>query len=55
MRSATSSEGSQLVVLPCARTRTVAIEMHSRVNGMKRHVFREACLADHQASSIIAW
>ena len=29
------------IVVPCAQTR-VAIEMHSRVNGAKRCVFREA-------------
>ena len=52
MRSSTSSEGPQLVrfAVPCAQTR-VAIEMHSRMNGAKRHAFREACSAGHRASS----
>ena len=29
----------------------VAIEMHSRANGAKRHAFEEACLAGHRALS----
>ena len=52
MRSSTSLEGPRLVRIAvlCAQTR-VAIEMHSRTNGAKRHVFREACSAGHRASS----
>ena len=46
MHSSTGSEGPQLVRLavPCAQT-TVAIEMHSRTNGAKRHAFgvQKAC------------
>ena len=52
MRSFTSSEGPRLVrfAVPCAQTK-VAIEVHSRTNGAKRHALREACSAGHQASS----
>ena len=50
MHSSSSSEGSRLVriVVPCAQTR-VTIETHSRVNGAKHGVFREACPAGHRA------
>ena len=52
MCSSTSSEGPRLVrfAVPCAQT-SVAIEMHSRTNGAKCHVFQEACSAGHRASS----
>ena len=48
MCSSISSEGPRLVrfAVPCAQT-----EMHSRMNGAKRHAFREACSAGHRASS----
>ena len=49
MCSGTSSEGSQLIiVVPCPQTR-VAIETHSRTNGVSYRAFREACSAGHQA------
>ena len=52
MRSSTSSEGARLVriAVPYAQTR-VAIEMHSQMNGAKRHAFQEACSAGYQALS----
>ena len=52
MCSATSSEGPRLVriVVTCAQTR-VAIKMHSRMNGVKRRAFQEACSVGHRASS----
>ena len=52
MRSATSSEGPQLVriAVSCAQTRVV-IEMHSQTNSAKRRAFQEACSAGHRASS----
>ena len=50
MRSATSSEGSRLVGIAApymyAHTR-VAIEMHSRTNGVKCRVLRDTCSAGH--------
>ena len=45
MGSSTSSEGPRLVA-PCAQIR-VAIELHSRTYGVKRHAFREACSVGH--------
>ena len=51
MRSATSLEGPQLVriAVPCAQTR-VAIEMHSRTNGVKRHMFQKDLLSRPRAT-----